>query len=179
MNTLCRLLAQQRCSGRCIRHPRSSSRHQRPVTVTLRGRWQTLSANTSISGAWDASYIVCASPRELPHSTMADDARHALGLVLAAATLGLIVSWLHSSTQLPAPWNRVSDVLGFTYTAAWSGAGVRTSMPVQTCTHHVLMRRTEQHRFRSLAQIDACLRYCLPSCMMVCTTSIATPHHVH
>ena len=52
---------------------------------------------------------------------MADDSRVALGCVVAAVACGLIVSSLHSSTQLPYPWNHVSDVLGFTYTAAWSG----------------------------------------------------------
>lgn len=51
---------------------------------------------------------------------MADDARVALRLALGAATIGVVVSCIHTSTSLPPPWNHFSDILGFTYTAAWS-----------------------------------------------------------
>lgn len=103
-------------------HSRCAFRHQVPVTVTLRGHYQETSASFTANGGSVASYRMSARARVLSHQgKMADDTRVALGLVIVATTVGLFVGWLHSSTQLPPPWNHVSDVLGFTYTAAWSG----------------------------------------------------------
>ena len=105
------------CHGRC------TLRQRMPVTGTLRGRSQQPSAATNAATlASSAPRHVCARARVLPQQArMADDSRVALRCVAAATSCGLLVSWVHSSTQLPPPWNHVSDVLGFTYTAAWSG----------------------------------------------------------